>query len=85
MGSVAEAELVIERGQDVWVFDSDGRRLLNATASLWYANVGHGRREIAEAVAQQMGRIETYSAFGDFVTRPVQELARKLAELAPMP
>jgi putrescine---pyruvate transaminase len=85
MGSVAEAELVIERGEDVWVFDSEGRRLLDATASLWYANVGHGRQEIAEAVAQQMGRIETYSAFGDFVTRPAQELTRKLAKLAPTP
>lgn len=84
MGSVAEGELVIERGEDVWVFDAQGRRLLDATASLWYANVGHGRREIAEAVAQQMSRIETYSAFGDFVTRPAQELTRKLAELAPM-
>jgi putrescine---pyruvate transaminase len=85
MGSVAEAELVIERGEDVWVFDAEGRRLLDATASLWYANVGHGRREIAEAVAQQMSRIEAYSAFGDFVTRPAQELTSKLAGLAPMP
>lgn len=85
MGSVADAELTIERGQDVWVFDSRGRRLLDATASLWYANVGHGRREIAQAVAEQMGRIEAYSAFGDFVTAPAQELTRRLAELAPMP
>lgn len=85
MGSIAQAELVIERGEDVWVFDAQGTRLLDATASLWYANVGHGRREIAEAVARQMGRIETYSAFGDFVTRPAQELTSKLAELAPVP
>jgi putrescine aminotransferase len=85
MGSVADAELRIERGEDVWVFDSDGRRLLDATASLWYANVGHGRREIAEAVARQMGHIEAYSAFGDFVTRPAQELTQRLSELAPMP
>jgi putrescine aminotransferase len=85
MGSVADAELTIERGEDVWVFDSQGRRLLDATASLWYANVGHGRREIAQAVAEQMGRIEAYSAFGDFVTAPAQELTRKLAALAPMP
>jgi adenosylmethionine-8-amino-7-oxononanoate aminotransferase len=85
MGSVADAEVTIERGEDVWVFDTQGRRLLDATASLWYANVGHGRREIAQAVVEQMGRIEAYSAFGDFVTRPAQELTRKLAELAPMP
>lgn len=85
MGAVAEAECAIERGEDVWVFDSEGRRLLDATASLWYANVGHGRREIAEAVAEQMGRIEAYSAFGDFLTPPARELTNRLSELAPMP
>jgi adenosylmethionine-8-amino-7-oxononanoate aminotransferase len=52
---------------------------------LWYANVGHGRPEIAEAVAAQMGRLEAYSAFGDFATEPARELAMVLADLAPMP
>lgn len=85
MSAVAGAELVIERGEDVWVFDADGNRLLDATASLWYANVGHGRREIAEAVIGQMGRIEAYSCFGDFATRPAVELCERLSELAPMP
>src|ERR1700739_18679 len=85
MGSVKDRELVIVRGEDVWVWDSDGRRYLDATASLWYANVGHGRPEIAAAVAQQMARLEASSAVGDFPTRPAQELAATLADLAPMP
>ncbi len=85
MGSVRTAELVIERGEDVWVWDREGRRYLDATASLWYANVGHGRLEIAEAVAAQMARLEAYSAFGDFANEPALELAETLADLAPMP
>jgi putrescine aminotransferase len=85
MGKVRHAELVIDRGEDVWVWDTEGNRYLDATASLWYANVGHGRPEIAEAVARQMGRLETYSAFGDFATPPARELAETLADLAPMP
>ena len=85
MGSVRRGQLVIERGEDVWVWDSDGRRYLDATASLWYANVGHGRPEIAAAVASQMARLEAYSAFGDFSNKPAQELAATLADLAPMP
>ncbi|HEX8975685.1 MAG TPA: aminotransferase class III-fold pyridoxal phosphate-dependent enzyme [Gemmatimonadales bacterium] len=85
MGAVRRGELVIERGEDVWVWDSDGRRYLDATASLWYANVGHGRPEIAAAVADQMSRLEAYSAFGDFATPPARELAGTLADLAPMP
>jgi putrescine---pyruvate transaminase len=84
MGAVRGAELVLERGEDVWVFDADGTRYLDATASLWYCNVGHGRPEIAAAVAAQMQRLEAYSAFGDFVSPPARELAQRLADLAPM-
>ncbi len=85
MGAVRGSELVIERGEDVWVWDRDGRRYLDATASLWYANVGHGRPEIAAAVAAQMSKLEAYSAFGDFANEPALELAATLADLAPMP
>jgi adenosylmethionine-8-amino-7-oxononanoate aminotransferase len=85
MASVRGSEFVIERGEDVWVFDRDGNRYLDATASLWYANVGHGRPEIAAAIAAQLGRIEAYSAFGDLATAPALELAETLAARAPMP
>lgn len=85
MSTVRSRELVIERGEDVWVWDAQGKRYLDATASLWYANVGHGRPEIAAAVAEQFKRLEAYSAFGDFANRPALELASTLADLAPMP
>jgi adenosylmethionine-8-amino-7-oxononanoate aminotransferase len=85
MGAVRHGEVVIDRGEGVWVWDRDGRRYLDATASLWYANVGHGRREIADAVTAQMSRIEAYSAFGDFASEPALELATALTDLAPMP
>ena len=85
MGRVRHNELVIERGEDVWVWDSEGNRYLDATASLWYANIGHGRTEIAEAIAEQLARLEAYSAFGDFASPPALELADALAERAPMP
>jgi putrescine aminotransferase len=85
MGSVRHGELVIERGEDVWVWDTDARRYLDATASLWYSAVGHGRPEIAAAVAEQMGRLEAYSAFGDLSNQPARELASTLTDLAPMP
>src|SRR5438067_7410468 len=84
MGAVREAEFVLERGEDVWVYDSDGRRYLDGTASLWYANVGHGRRELADAAQRQFERLEAYSTFGDIVTPPARELADRLAELAPV-
>ena len=47
MGAVDGHELVIARGDGCYVWDEAGRRYLDGTASLWYANVGYGRREIA--------------------------------------
>jgi adenosylmethionine-8-amino-7-oxononanoate aminotransferase len=85
MGAVRGSEFVIDRGEDVWIWDSEGNRYLDATASLWYANVGHGRPEIAAAVADQLAKIEAYSAFGDFSCAPTLELAEILADRAPMP
>jgi putrescine aminotransferase len=84
MASVSRQELLIERGEGVYVYDAEERRYLDATASLWYANLGHGRPEIADAVAAQMRRLEAYSTFGEFSNRPANELCEKLAERAPM-
>lgn len=85
MGSVRESEFVLVRGEDVWLWDDEGRRYLDGSASLWYANVGHGRPEIADAIAAQLGELETYSIFGDFANPPALELAEHLSSLAPMP
>jgi putrescine---pyruvate transaminase len=84
MGAVSQSELVIERGEGVYVFDADGNRYLDGTASLWYANLGHSRPEIAEAVAAQLNTLPAYSTFGDFANRPSNELCERLAALAPM-
>ena len=84
MGAVSHAELLIERGEGVHVFDADGKRYLDGTASLWYANLGHGRPDVTRAVAAQMDRLPAYSTFGDFANAPSNELAARLAALAPM-
>jgi adenosylmethionine-8-amino-7-oxononanoate aminotransferase len=84
MGSVSRNELVIERGEGVHVIDTEGNRYLDATASLWYANLGHGRAEIADAVAAQMRKLEAYSTFGHFGNQPANALCDRLARLAPM-
>ncbi len=79
------SEVVIDRGSGVWVWDEQGTQYLDASAGLWYANIGHGRREIARAIAAQLERIETHHLFGDYATRPALELAERLAEMAPAP
>jgi putrescine aminotransferase len=85
MAAVDDHELVLARGEGVFVWDEAGRRYLDGSASLWYANVGHGRREIADAIAAQLAQLETYHAFGDVANRPALELTERLAGLAPGP
>lgn len=85
MSAVAGHDLVIVSGQGSHVTTEDGREFLDATAALWYCNVGHGRQEIGEAVMRQMSSIASYSNFGDMATRPTLDLADRLSALAPMP
>lgn len=84
MSAVAGHEVVITSGQGSRVMSEDGREFIDATAALWYCSVGHGRREIGEAVLAQMSSIAAYSTFGDLATRPTLDLADRLAAMAPM-
>ncbi len=84
MHAVRNAEIVIARGDGAYVWDDEGRRLLDGTASLWNVNVGHGRDEIVDAAAAQMRTLASYSAFGAFANAPALRLAERLSELAPV-
>src|SRR5512144_705641 len=77
--------LTLVGAEGAHVIDDTGRRYLDATASLWYCNVGWGRREIADAVAAQMAELPAYSTFGDLTNRPTEELADRIAAIAPVP
>src|SRR5438105_7855867 len=86
MGAVeAGGELPIVRGEGAYVFDADGKRYFDATAALWYCNVGHGRAEIGDAAARQMRAIAAYNNYGDLTTTPTSELAERVAALVPVP
>jgi putrescine---pyruvate transaminase len=85
MHAVAEhGELLLDRGEGSHLWDTEGRRYLDATAGLWYANVGYGREEIVEAAAAQMRRLHAYSHYGDVSSPPTTRLAARIAEHAPM-
>jgi putrescine---pyruvate transaminase len=82
----ARAEFVsIVRGEGALLWTADGNELIDAMASLWYCNVGHGRHEIADAVAAQLRTLEAYSCFEPFTNPQADELAVRLCALAPIP
>jgi adenosylmethionine-8-amino-7-oxononanoate aminotransferase len=86
MGAVEQTgEFVLTRGEGASVFDAAGKRYLDASAGLWFANVGHGRTELADAAAEQMRTLAAYHIFADFTTQPSVDLAERLAQLAPVP
>ncbi|HEX5192679.1 MAG TPA: aspartate aminotransferase family protein [Solirubrobacteraceae bacterium] len=79
---VAE-RVVIASGEGCRLVDADGREYLDATGGLWLAQVGHGRRELAEVAAAQMSRLEYFTSFESFTNEPAIRLAERLVSLAP--
>ncbi|MBS1884989.1 MAG: aspartate aminotransferase family protein [Actinobacteria bacterium] len=74
---------IMVKGKGVRLEDADGREYLDATGGLWCAQVGHGRRELAEAAAGQIEQLEFFASFWDFSNEPSVRLAHRLVELAP--
>lgn len=75
--------LVLVRGEDVFVWDSDGKRYIDAFAGLWNVNAGHGRAELADAAATQIREVEFVPNFFGLASPPAIELATKLAQIVP--
>ncbi|MFP6808206.1 MAG: aminotransferase [Pseudomonadales bacterium] len=73
---------IVTQAEGVYVFDSDGNKLLDAPAGMWCVNVGYGRQEIAEAMAKQAVEMPYFSPF-HMGAEPASRLAKKLGELAP--
>ena len=74
---------VIVRGEGIYVWDSEGARMLDAMSGLWCVNVGYGRRELADAAHKQIMTLSFYNSFFQTTNVPATTLAAKLAELAP--
>lgn len=75
---------VIVRGKGSTVWDARGNEFLDMTgAGNWLAQVGHGRTEIAEVMAEQAGRLAYFSSFGEFSNDQSIQLADRVTALAP--
>ncbi len=85
MHVIKDREVVITSGEGAVITDTNGTEYIDATAALWFCNVGYGRREIADAVAEQLARIPGYSSFGAYTTDATLRVADRLTALAPFP
>ena len=78
-----EGSEVMAEAEGVYVYNAEGERYMDGIGGLWCVNIGYGREEMAQAMADQVRRIPYYSTFTHLTTPPAAELAAKLAELAP--
>ena len=79
-----ERFITVARGEGARIYDVDGNEYIDGMASLWYCAIGHGRRDMADAIARQIGTIEAYSAFDPFTTQVADELCERIAALSPL-
>ncbi len=71
-------------GDGAVVWDDRGNRYIDGLASLWYVNVGHGRQEMIDAIADQAARLAAYHTFDPFTNEPADRLAERIVGIAPM-
>ena len=82
----AEDDFVtIVRAEGCTLWDDSGKPYLDGMASLWYCQVGHGRAEIIDAVADQLRTLDAYNTFDPFTNEPARRAAALIAELSPHP
>jgi len=74
---------VMTHAEGIFVWDSEGKKVLDGMSGLWCVNVGYGRKELADAAYQQMMTLPYYNSFFQTTNIPATKLAAKLASLAP--
>ncbi|RFU70446.1 aspartate aminotransferase family protein [Peribacillus saganii] len=74
---------IFTEGKGIYLTDVNGNQYIDALASLWNVNIGHGRKELGEAASQQMGKLAYSSSFNNLSHETVIQLSEKLASMTP--
>lgn len=74
---------IITHAKGVYLWDSEGHKILDGMAGLWCVAIGYGRDELAEAASKQMRELPYYNLFFMTAHPPVLELSKAIAEIAP--
>ncbi len=86
MGALNRAgSRVIVKADGVYLWDSEGNRIIDGMAGLWCVNVGYGRKELADAAYRQLRSLPYYNTFFKTTHPPVIALSKLLSEVAPAP
>lgn len=80
---LADNARVITRAEGVYLWDSDGNKILDGMSGLWCVNLGYGRQDLIAAATAQMQELPYYNSFFQCATPPAITLAKRLAQIAP--
>ncbi|WP_336659153.1 aminotransferase family protein [Leucobacter sp. USHLN153] len=81
---IAGKQIVMERGEGAYLFDTEGRRYFDTPSGLWYTAIGHSNEEMAQVAGDQVRRLETHHVFQRFLNDRAIELSEKLATISPI-
>ena len=79
----AKGTRIITKASGVYLWDSEGHKILDAMAGLWCVNLGYGREELVEAATKQMRELPYYNLFFQTAHPPAVALAKAIADVAP--
>ena len=82
-GLANKGSRVITKADNIYLWDSEGTKILDAMSGLWCVNVGYGRQELIDAATRQLKELPFYNSFFQTATPPAIELAELLAEVTP--
>ncbi len=82
-GLAKKGARIIERADNIYLWDSEGHKILDAMSGLWCVNVGYGQEALVQAATKQLRQLPFYNAFFQTATTPAIELAELLAEVSP--
>lgn len=79
----AKGARVISKGEGVWLWDTEGNKILDGMAGLWCVNMGYGRQELVDAATRQMQELPYYNTFFQTTHAPAAALAQAIASVTP--
>jgi putrescine aminotransferase len=81
-GLAAKGARIITKADNIYIWDSEGNKILDAMSGLWCVNAGYGRQALVDAAAKQMAELPYYNSFFQTTNVPAVKLAEKIIELA---
>lgn len=77
-------QMIVDRGEGIYIYDSEGKQYLEGMAGLWCTGLGYNNRELIDTISEQLSKLSFTHMFGGKTHQPGMDLADKLAAMVPV-